>query len=243
MASPSEGPASIMLNRGENGPPDSGHGGIAAGRAAGLADAERARVRLHAPIPLATPMIATLQNDGSHELLVAGDLVMSRHDLDEPMSLQGFAPLAERALIDAESRSFANGSDHPYPTCWGCGNHRPDGTGLGLRPGPIEDESMFATRWTPGIEGQVSPWLVWAALDCPSGAPAIFAAGQTDLALTGELSVQIHGPVDGEDEYQILSRQAQRNGRKITSEAALVDSNGVTIASAWSIWIMVSRST
>ena len=51
-----EAPLTITIDHHHNGPMGSGHGGVAAGRFAELVDAQASFVRLHAPIPLATPM-------------------------------------------------------------------------------------------------------------------------------------------------------------------------------------------
>lgn len=87
------------------------------------------------------------------------------------------------------------------------------------------------------------PWLVWAALDCPSGFPAFVGMARDRARLTGELAVDIRRSVPGDGSYQILSHVTGSSGRKTTTAAALVDEHGTNLAVATAIWIEVPRAT
>jgi len=95
--------------------------------------------------------------------------------------------------------------------------------------------------WSPGTGGDVDPWLVWAALDCPSGMPALAAVAGDELVVTGTLAVSIDAPVPGDEELQIVSRLVDRSGRKLATEAALFDATGRTLATCTAMWFALPR--
>jgi len=95
--------------------------------------------------------------------------------------------------------------------------------------------------WSPGTDGHVDPWLVWAALDCPSGTPALAAVASDELVVTGTIAASIDEPVPGDEELQIVSRLVDRAGRKLATEAALFDATGRTLATCTAIWFALPR--
>lgn len=233
----------ILIHPDQNGPPGRGHGGVTAGRLATLVDARRAVVRLHAPVPLGRELHPTLRDDGGWDVTVADALVATVGPLDDHLE-PGLEPIAADLVERAEARFFAE-RDHPFPTCFACGDRRPPGTGgLGLRPGPVGD-GTHATWWAPagrsrGGEGDpVEHWRVWAALDCPTGVAAMDLVEDHEAALTGELAVDITAPVRSGVRHQVLARALDRSGRKIRSVATIVDVAGRRLASARATWIVV----
>ena len=179
----------IIIDPTHNGPPGSGHGGVAAGRFAELVDPHRARVRFHAFIPLAKPLTGQPADDGA-VAVSDGDTLIATVAPTDP-----FAPFADLPVPElddvaaAEARWYAAYRDrHPFPTCFGCGPARPERDGLHLRPGALAGLDVHATTWRPTLDGPTPAWLVWAALDCGSAGPAL--AGMPDGAsvVTGELS-------------------------------------------------------
>jgi hypothetical protein len=156
------------------------------------------------------------------------------------LDIDAFERLHPMAVAVAESR-WLDHSDghHPFPTCFGCGTTRLD-DGLGLEPGRVPGTSVHATFWTPGIDGPVPSWLVWAALDCPSGGPALALVPKGSAVVTGELAVEVRQPLSGRTQYQILSRCTGRSGRKISTQAAIVDPKGRNVAVASATWIGLS---
>jgi hypothetical protein len=146
-------------------------------------------------------------------------------------------------VVDAAEQAFHSEWDtrHPFPTCFGCGHHRPDGLGMALAPGPAPGHDVHAAWWRPRTSGAVPPWLVWAALDCPSGFPAFVGMAPDRARVTGEFAAELLHPVPGNATYQILSHVTGGAGRKTTTAAALVDDTGSTLAVATAIWIEVSR--
>lgn len=226
-----------------NGPVDSGHGGFAAGRFAEFVDAHRASVRLHAPIPLDRPLRPVQGREQfSIDVVADAQTIATVVPLSAALDVGSF-DLTPVELIDAAEQDWSNdlALDHPCPTCYGCGHDRSAGTGMELRPGRVEGTECHATRWMPGIVGDVPPAVIWAALDCPSGAPAMASVERAEMVLTGKLSVEIRRPVPGDGYYQIAGRVAARDGRKFYTEAALLDRSGEALAVATATWIAVSR--
>ncbi|GAB3826621.1 hypothetical protein GCM10027610_008570 [Dactylosporangium cerinum] len=146
-----------------NGPPGSGNGGYTAGLVAGhLAATQLAKaveVTLRRPPPLDTPLTVTAAegavqvHDG--EALVASGRV-DAGERPDPVPPVPFATAVEA------SAGYPGFTAHPFPTCFVCGTDRTDG--LALFPGPLPD-GRTATPWR--VPRDVSPVLVWAALDCP----------------------------------------------------------------------------
>ena len=213
-----------------NGPPGSGHGGVAAGRLAPLVDPRRAVVRLHAPIPLATPLEPVVGPDGAVDVVVDGQRVASVRPLAEPLGVT-LDPVP-RSLVAAAADGWLAGEPHPFPTCFGCGDARTE-PGLGLQPAAIAGHDVHAALWTAPAGDVVPPWLIWAAIDCPSGIPAMAAAGRV---VTGELAVEVLASLPGGAEAQIVSRITGRSGRKVRTEAAVLDAQGGTVAVARATW-------
>jgi len=225
-----------------NGPPDSAHGGVAAGRMAELLDPLCASVRFRAPIPVGSTMTAVPGGDDTVELFENDRPIAIVRRLEGPLDGQRFDPLPSTA-VDAAEHAFHSEWDtrHPFPTCFGCGHHRTDGRGMALAPGPAPGHDVHAAWWRPRRDGAVPPWLVWAALDCPSGFPAFVTLAPDRARVTGEFAVELLHPVPGDGTYQILSHVTGGSGRKTTTSAALVDHTGTTLAVATAIWIEIPR--
>ena len=228
----------ITLQSIHNGPPHSAHGGVAAGHMAALVDGDRAVVRFHSPPPLGEPLVGTSSSTDTIDV-VAGCRRIATVRRTEPLPVEVFERLDPMAVAVAEARwlDHAEG-EHPFPTCFGCGPDRSDG--LGLAPGLVPGSDLHATFWAPPVDGVVPSWLVWAALDCPSGGPALASASEGAAVVTGELAVDIRRPVVGGRQYQIVSRRSGGSGRKIVTQAAIVDDRGRNLAVAQATWIVLA---
>jgi hypothetical protein len=219
----------VVISARFNGPPGSGHGGYSAGLvAAPLGPA--ATVRLAAPPPLDTGM--TLEDTEYGVRLMHGDTLVAearpgRPELDVPA-----AP--DVAAAGRASESYAGLTEHPFPTCFGCGPEHPDG--LRVFPGPAGPGGLLAAPWTPSpdLGDPVDPVFVWAALDCPSGFACIPAGSASVLAtMTAELEAPIH---PGET-YVITAWPISHDGRKHRGGAAIHDASGSRVAVADTLWI------
>lgn len=220
-----------------NGPPNSAHGGVAAGQMAAWVNTERATVRFHAPPPVGEPLTGLSRQLGTIDVL-AGSRRIATVSTTLPLEIEPFERLQPVTVAVAESRWLDHtGGRHPFPTCFGCGTDRSDG--LALAPGPATGSSVYATFWVPRVDGPVPSWLVWAALDCPSGGPAVAAVSNEAAVVTGELTVDIRQPLIGGERYQILSRCRERSGRRFQTEAAIVDEAGNNVAVAAATWIAI----
>ncbi len=221
-----------------NGPGAIGHGGACAGRFAELVEPDAATVRFHRPVPLGADLVPSPAADGV-TLEVAGERIATVRDLERPLSVARF-PMPSTIEIERAERAWLDAREghHIAPTCFGCGHQRLVG-GLGLRPGPVAASGVHACRWRPEGTGRLPSWLVWAALDCPTGFPALHDVGRDEGVLTGELSVQILEPIRAGHTYRILSRLIASEGRRRSTVAALYRPDGRRCAVAEATWLAV----
>jgi len=229
---------SLVIPARFNGPPDSGHGGYSAGLAASLVEGP-AEVALRAPPPLETQL--AVERDGDRIRVVAdGTLVLEAAPASIAVDVPP-APSVEQAVAAEASSPFLDES-HPFPTCFACGPLRKANDGLRLFAGWIADRELFAAAWTPaaefGSDGSVDPLFVWAALDCPSSAPAM--GGQT--IVLASLAVEIRGPVSVGEPHVIGSWEIEREGRKHWSGVAIWDAAGGVCAAGRALWIELRAS-
>ena len=158
------------------------------------------------------------------------------------MDLEVPAPPSSAEAAEASRAGYEQWSDrHPFPECAVCGPEREPGDGLRLFPGRLGDGGLFACAWTPdafvaGADGTVLPECVWAALDCPSSAPARIEPGSPPVVL-GRLQASLDGRVEVGETHAILSWALERAGRKSITAAALFDSHGRILARARAVWI------
>lgn len=211
-----------------NGPPASGHGGYSAGVvAAALGVDGPVAVSLRAPPPLDRDL-EVVAVDGGIEVHDGDTLVASAQPatpVEEPPGPvdPDVAAAAERPM-----------TDHPFPTCYGCGPEREPGDGLRLFAGPVPGtDGLFAARWIPR---EVTREQVWAAMDCPSSTPAIID-GPIVLARLCLLISEL--PQTGEP-HAITSRLVREDGRKVFTTVALHDATGRRLAHGDALWIRLS---
>ena len=225
-----------------NGPPGSAHGGYACGRLAALAAGHLpgpARVTLHAPVPLDTPL--RYQTAGQRGYATAGDVLVAT------VSGSGLAfappePVPHAEAVAAQA-TFAGLRGHPFPSCFVCGVSRP-GDGLGLAPGRLRHRpGMVACSWTPdpaltGPGRGVPAELVWSALDCPGGWTSDLTREPRVLA---SMTAQITGRPQAGQSYIITGKLVGAAGRSVMSVTALYGADGAgPLASAATIWLTVS---
>jgi hypothetical protein len=205
-----------------NGPPGTGNGGWCAGVFATAAGAGQVTLRL--PPPLETDLEI---NDNA---VYDGERVIAELGAGDPGP--GVEPVPWDTAVEA-SRNYPGFTEHPFPTCFVCGPRRTGGDGLRIFPGRLPD-GRTAAPWT--VPDEVSPPLVWAALDCPGGWTAI-GGGRTYVL--GRIAVAADDlPAPGAH-YVITGAVKDVTGRKALVDSAIHDRAGRTLAVARATWIQV----
>lgn len=223
-----------------NGPPDSGNGGYSCGVLAAFLDGP-ARVRLHVPPPLDTPLDVQA-GEGEAVVMMDGERLVGTAqpaplDLDVPPP-----PTLEEAEVARHRYPCYTG--HIFPTCFVCGPGRPEGDGLELYPGPVEDWRLLACPWRPASNllddnGFVHPEIVWAALDCPGYFACL--GEQPEPAVLGELHAERLAPVPGDRPLVVYAWPLGREGRKCYAGSAIAFPGGEVLARARSTWILLKK--
>lgn len=217
------------------GPPESGNGGWVSGHLAAevstTSDRPAVAVRLTSPPPLAREL--DLVRDTESVRVVDGDHLVASAAPAPPLVGEVPAPVAY-AEAAALAAAYEGWEHHPFPTCFSCGTRREPGDGLGLRPAPVPGRnSLYAAAWVPG---EVSPEVVWAALDCPSG----WAAGVAEHPMVlGTMTAQVFRLPQLGAEHVVIAWRRGASGRKHLAGSALLDGSGSVLARAEATWIAV----
>jgi hypothetical protein len=227
----------VVIDPRFNGPPGSGHGGYSCGCAAAQVDGATAEVTLRRPPPLGVELDVVRDGDAA-SLVSGGEVVASA----QPAALEvgGPAPVGIEEAADASTR-FVWKHDHPFPTCFGCGPERDPADALCLFCGPVGD-GRFAVPWSPPAwsgADTVEPVFVWAALDCPSSAPA-HATIEGPVVL-GRLTIALEAPVEVGAPHVIQSWLEGSDGRKRFTGVALFTADGERRAIGRAVWIELAR--
>lgn len=210
-----------------NGPEGSGNGGYTCGLIAGRLG-RTAEVTLRRPPPLDRPL--DVEHEGERLLVRDGDALVAeaapaRVDVDVPA-----APSYEEA--ERASAGYPGFGEHAFPTCFVCGPEREPGDGLRIFAGPMGD-GRVASPWTPA---EVTPELVWAALDCPGA----IAVGYPDRGetLLGRFAVEIDELPRVGERCVVVGWPLGEEGRKLYAGTALFGEDGRQLASARATWIL-----
>jgi hypothetical protein len=209
-----------------NGPDGSANGGFTCGRIAALLDGH-AEVTLRSPPPLERPLAV--------ERVGRGLRVLDGHDLvaeAAPASVELELPAPPSwAEAEAASDRYPGFEQHAFPRCFVCGPEREPGDGLRVFAGPLGD-GRFAATWIPS---EVSPELVWAALDCPGAIAVGFPdRGET---LLGRFAVEVDELPKPGERCVVLAWPQSEDGRKLYAGTALYAEDGRPLARARATWI------
>ena len=224
------------------GPVTSGNGGWVSGAVAGFLPARPAAVSLRQPPPLETPMAVTATADRV-QVTVDGALVAEA----VPAELEhGPPPAVPPAVAEAAARRYPGLVAHEFPSCLTCGTARAAGDGLRVFPGALTDDpdadlSTMAAPFHAGdlpdaVDGVLPEPIVWAALDCPSGWPAIAAADRPMLLARMVAEVVAPEGVPATD-LVVVGQERWSEGRKHAGASALFDATGTLLARAEALWI------
>ena len=210
-----------------NGPEGSGNGGYTCGLIAGLLG-RTAEVTLRRPPPLDRPL--DVEREGERVLVRDGDALVAEAapaNVDVDVASSPSYEEAERA-----SAGYPGFEEHAFPTCFVCGPERKPGDGLRIFAGPLAD-GRVASPWTPA---EVTPELVWAALDCPGA----IAVGYPDRGetLLGRFAVEIDELPRVGERCVVVGWPRGEEGRKLYAGTALFGEDGRPLASARATWIL-----
>lgn len=222
------GEGTVTIDRRFRGPRTSANGGYAAGLL-GSRLGGPAQVTLRLPPPLERPL--TLRRDGDRLLLEDGDALVAEATPGDP----DVTPPAPPGAAVAEAAAAGVGAWGPpeFAECFVCGV-RDDGSGLGIHPGPVTGgDGLVATTW---IAYDVTPEVVWAAIDCP-GAYAAGDAGRDEIVL-GRMTARVDRLPDEGERCVVVGWPLGEDGRKLFAGTALYGVSGDVLAVARQVWIL-----
>jgi hypothetical protein len=233
----------VIIDPRYNGPTStSGNGGWVAGSLARLFGTRSVSVTLRAPAPLAVPMFVRWQDAGTATLVNDGTLVaeaiVAPLELDVPKALDPNE--AETAGMLAQKVSAQRGANWPYAHCFGCGFARSDG--LRIMPGPVGDDGIVATAWTPpsvvaDASGQLTVEATWAALDCSGGIAWLQRLAAGTAIVTARMSAVIDHPLQVGRRYTVIGWPIAQEGRKLHAGTAIFDATGKVQARSRQLWL------
>jgi hypothetical protein len=208
-----------------NGPPASGNGGYSAGVFAGSSAHELGEVTLRRPVPLDVPLSIVdervLDPDGE---LVAEVAAAEPIDLTVP-------PTGHAEAVEA-AKGYEGFSDHPFPTCYGCGPERVDG--LRIFPGRLDDGST-AAPWT--VPADVTPPTVWAALDCTGGWTVVGAGRPYVLGRMAAVVGRMPAPAEL---CVVRGSLSSVEGRRAYVHTTLYGPDGAELARSRATWVAIA---
>jgi hypothetical protein len=219
----------ITIARRFNGPPTTGNGGYSAGTVAALLGPNTpARVTLRRPPPLATQMTVRHAAAGV-EVYDGEDLVaVAAPDELAPDEVVAGVPLAQAS---SAARAYPGFSRHPFPTCFVCGPGRDPDDGLRIYPGRLDDGRTAAPFVAPM---EISPVLMWAALDCPGG----WAAPQDVRPyVLGTITARVLAVPMAGDECVAMGEVVSQHGRTATVRSTVYSPTGGLLAHARATWV------
>ena len=218
----------VTIDRRYRGPLRSANGGYACGLLGSRVGAG-AQVTLRLPPPLERPLM--IRRDGERLVLEDGDLLVAEAVAGDP-ALQPPSP-PDPASAAAAAEGVGTFGPPEFAECFVCGA-REDGSGLAIHPGPVPGrEGLVATTWTAH---DVSPEVIWAAIDCP-GAYAAGDPGRGAVVL-GRMTARIDRlPEEGEP-CVVVGWPLGEDGRKLFAGTALYGRDGTPLAVARQVWIL-----
>ncbi len=226
----------VVIDRRFRGPPGSANGGYVGGLIAEVMSGS-GEVTLRRPPPLETALTLQRLDGGTVELRDGDELIAE--GTPERVALDAPEPVGlDDARAGAEASPWRD--RHPFPECFGCGPARSPSDGLRILPGPVPGRpGVYATPWAPdgcfaAAGGVVEAPVVWAALDCASGAVLDTARGPWVL---GRLGVTLRRPVEAGEPLVILAWSGEGEGRKQQTGSAVYTADGELIGIARALWI------
>jgi len=180
-------------------------------------------------------VLTVVGDTGRAELRDGADVVAEAMammvDVDAPPPVEW-----DDAVTASATSTFRDASLHPFPTCFACGPDRAEGDGLRLFAGAVDGGAVFAAPWVPT---EVNRPIVWAALDCPSSAPAFADPTAEGPFVLGRIAARIDRLPEPGLRHVVTSAAAGRDGRKFFAVSAIRDADGGLCAIARATWIQL----
>ena len=218
------GENTLTIARRYRGPLHSANGGYAAGRLAAYVGGP-AEVTLRLPPPLDRPLLVSSERD--RVLLLDGEALVAEAS---PATVELEPPVVSVADAAEAAKGHVRFGGEEFSECFSCGV-RPD-DGLCIHVGPVAGTEVHAAPWTAR---EVSPEVVWAAIDC-AGAYAVGGPGRGEVLL-GRMAAEIRRlPAEGE-QCVVVSWPLGEDGRKLHAGTALLGEDGEPLAVARQTWI------
>lgn len=226
----------IIIAKRFNGPPQSGNGGIGAGRFADFLDGPHT-IRISAPIPLDTPL--SIVRDGEKVFLLNGkQIIMAAR----PAELKLTAPSAPPLNVAREANNhLINFGADGETSCFVCGRNRGVGDGMRVWAGEAEGHHGALEAWILhqafcDEDDLMRPEYMFGALDCPGGASL---PEENRRVLLGEMTTVIHQRPRKGEELIIHAWHDHSDGRKHFAGTALYSADGTLLAQADTLWIQL----
>ena len=203
---------------------------------------EPATVAFRRPIPLETDLEIRDHESGGWVLVdpSAPNLALLEAHRWEPDCSETSAVSIEEAA-HAHTQFPLTLDTHPAPRCFSCGLGSDT---MAVHSGPLGD-GRWATDWRVpdwaiDDNGVVAESVIWSAMDCAAGWYASLE-GPHRHAVTVQLAVQLHDPLQPGMEYSLVSwagdYEPAWERRKRGAAAALFDEAGSCIAQSRSFWV------
>ncbi|MFL5820380.1 MAG: hypothetical protein ACJ76S_06825 [Solirubrobacteraceae bacterium] len=227
----------IVIGRRFRGPPDSAQGGYACGLVVERVEGSCATVSLRLPPPLERPLEIARRDERTVALLDADRLVAEGGPAELALDVPGPVSLEQAERASAECPWVDR---HPFPGCFGCGPERSQDEAVAIMMGSVAGSDVFAAPWTPLGEfaddgGAVAGRFVWAALDCPTAAPAV--PPDVPACVLARLTGRLLAPVRPGRPHTVVAWPLEHDGRKHRGAAAIHAPDGELCAYSEGLWI------
>jgi hypothetical protein len=177
-----------------------------------------------------------VDSPGDDLTLVDGIVPVARASAWSGSRPSGIRPAVPYSDALAAGERYDGLHDHPFPTCFSCGTARDPEDALRLRPGPVAAGDVHAAAWVPR---EVTPEIVWAALDCP-GAWALGVGGRP--MVLGTMTAWVGRLPEVGAEHVVVAWVLGSEGRKHRCATALYAGDEL-LAHAEATWIAVDPAT